>query len=554
MELLHESWGEKIREKPFPEVAFLAAIVEFSDDAIIGETVDGYILSWNKAAEEMYGYTANEVLGKHMSSVIPQEIQEEESAILKNIKKGKHINHYETVRLTKLGASIDVSLSVSPIRNAEGEIVGAAKITRQITDRKRLKGNLKFLSEASKILSSSLNYKTTLANVTKLAVPHIADWCTVELLNKKSDFESVAIAHKDPEKTIWAKKLREKYPIDINHTAGIPQVMRTGKSEIYSVITDDMLVTNARDEEQLKIMRKIGFTSAMIVPLIVSGKPLGAITFVTAESGKQYSDADLTMAEELANRASLAMENAKLYEASQKELEKRKQLEKQKNDLISMASHELKTPLTSLKVFAQVLDKKLAKNKDLDMKKFIEKINIQIDMLSGLINELLDVTRMQRGKLALYTQQFFVKELAEEVIETLQPLTQQKLILDWHTNLPVHADKERIRQVIINLVTNAIKYSPEGDKILVGSHKRGDYIEMYVQDFGMGIAKEEVKKIFGRFYQAAQHKTFPGLGLGLYISSEIIKIHGGKMWVKSEKGKGSTFYFTLPISKENTAS
>lgn len=136
----------------------------------------------------------------------------------------------------------------------------------------------------------------------------------------------------------------------------------------------------------------------------------------------------------------------------------------------------------------------------------------------------------------------------------LQPLTQQKLILDWHTNLPVHADKERIRQVIINLVTNAIKYSPEGDKILVGSHKRGDYIEMYVQDFGMGIAKEEVKKIFGRFYQAAQHKTFPGLGLGLYISSEIIKIHGGKMWVKSEKGKGSTFYFTLPISKENTAS
>lgn len=230
------------------------------------------------------------------------------------------------------------------------------------------------------------------------------------------------------------------------------------------------------------------------------------------------------------------------------DITRQKEMENIKDDFINMASHELKTPLTTIKVFVQVLKRKLQYKKNAEPVGLIEKIDNQLNQLTSLVGELLDVTRMQKGALMVERQKFYVKELALDIISDLQPTTNHKLILDWHTKLPVYADKEKIRQVLTNLITNAIKYSPKKTKVYIGSRKEGGNIVVYVKDIGMGIPKSQQEKIFERFYQVKGNSTYPGLGLGLYISSQIVEKHKGKMWVESKEGKGSTFYFSLPTA------
>lgn len=227
-----------------------------------------------------------------------------------------------------------------------------------------------------------------------------------------------------------------------------------------------------------------------------------------------------------------------------------KEIEQRKDDFISMASHELKTPLTSVKVFTQLLKKRFSTSEDTQSLRVLEKMDSNIDKLTQLIRDLLDVSKIQQGKLESHPEKFFVRELVEDIIEDMQPITQHKLIKAWNTKLYVMADKERIRQVVVNLITNAIKYSPHAKKIIIGSRRVDKNIEVYVQDFGIGIDSTEQKNIFLRFYQAKNNKTYPGLGLGLYISYEIIQRNGGKLWVESKEGEGSIFYFTLPIYQE----
>ncbi len=224
-----------------------------------------------------------------------------------------------------------------------------------------------------------------------------------------------------------------------------------------------------------------------------------------------------------------------------------KELESRKDNFMSMASHELKTPLTSALVFSQVVKKQFNRRKYRETGVLLDKLDSQLQKLSLLVQDLLDTTRMQKGKVTLRKEKFKVRDLVKEVAEELKLVSEHKLTLDWHTTNPVYADKERIRQVLSNLITNAIKYSPEDTKIIIASQKKDHVLQVSVQDFGIGIESKDQNKIFERFYQAGDSSTFPGLGLGLFISSEIIKQHGGKMWVESKNGSGSTFFFTIPI-------
>src|SRR5258708_10700280 len=183
--------------------------------------------------------------------------------------------------------------------------------------RQYIEANLNFLAEASKILSSSLDYQTTLNTIATLAVPQLGHWCTVDILDNKCELQHVIIAHKDPKKIKWAKELQKEQPVNMDAPTGVPNVLRTGKSELYPFITDDMLVAGSRTKKELLLVRSIGFTSAKITPLFSQKKPIGAITFVTTKTGRHYNQADLRMAEELATRASVAIENARLYKGSQ---------------------------------------------------------------------------------------------------------------------------------------------------------------------------------------------------------------------------------------------
>lgn len=527
------------------ELARAAAIVDSSDDAIISQSNDGEILTWNKGAEELYGYTSDEVIGKKIAILMPPNKKNDFPTIMKQLSEGNKIEHYETQRMTKDKRILDISLTISPLKDANGKIIGASKIARDITERKRTEENLKFLANASRLLSSSLDVQTTLGNVIKLAVPHIADWCTIEILNEQGELEQIAVAHKDPKKIAWAKELRRQRPVNMNDKTGSPNVIRTGKSEFYPVITDDMLVAASRSEKDLKLIRDLGFSSAITVPISINGKAVGTMSFITTESHVRYTESDLAMVEDLANRVSMAIQNATLYKQAQDAVVLR-------DEFISVASHELRTPLTSIKVYSHYLQKKLDESIVADIaQEPLTKMNNQLNRLELLINDLLSVSRLQHGKITFDLKPFDLDKVIEETVEMFQQTTGHTIVIDGVCGKPVQGDGYRIAQVLVNLLNNAIKYSPASSKVIVKITKRNDMVTVSVQDFGIGIEKSHHAKLFDQFYRVTslEERTYPGLGMGLYIANEIIKRHGGTMSIVSEKGKGSTFSFTIPYKR-----
>ena len=232
------------------------------------------------------------------------------------------------------------------------------------------------------------------------------------------------------------------------------------------------------------------------------------------------------------------------------DITERKKLEQRKDEFIGIASHELKTPLTSIKGYTQILERIIQEMGDEKLKTYLKKTNTYIDRLNSLISDLLDVSKIQAGKLQMNFSTFNLKAIIKEGIETMQHTNTNHLIkLEGSANITIIGDKHRLEQVFTNLLSNAIKYSPHGKEVIVRLYKKDNEIHVSVQDFGVGIPKEKQSKLFDRFYRVEETaKQFSGLGIGLYISCEIIQRHNGRMWVESEEGKGSTFYFTLPIN------
>ena len=291
----------------------LAAIVESSDDAIIGKTLDGIVTSWNRGAQKIYGYSAEDIVGTPISVLAPPERYNEMPTILDKVRRGEHLSHYETVRLKKNGERINVSITVSPTIDLAGNVMGASTIARDITERKRTEEAQRFLAEAGETLSSSLNYRATLSSVANLAVPYLADWCLIDVLEEDGSLDRLALTHQDPEKIKLAHELERRYPPDPDAPRGVAQVLRTGRSELVPEIPEPLIDEAARDLEHREILQKLGLKSYMSVPLVARGRTLGAISLVSAESGRRYGPADLKLAEELARRAALAVDNARLY-------------------------------------------------------------------------------------------------------------------------------------------------------------------------------------------------------------------------------------------------
>ena len=256
---------------------------------------------------------------------------------------------------------------------------------------------------------------------------------------------------------------------------------------------------------------------------------------------------------------------ANLYEEEDKpiiqynirDISARKKLERQKDEFISIASHELKTPVTSLKGFLNLLQRRLASHEDEKELHYLARMNAQVHKLTKLINDLLDISKMQTGQLVYREEHFDLDALVQEIVENIQETTQTPhLLLEGLTQAEAFGDRDRIGQVLINLLNNAIKYSPQASTVVVRVAKDQNNTLVSVQDFGIGIAKEHLQKIFERFYQVTdpEERTYPGLGIGLYISLEIVKRHGGQIWVESKKGEGTTFHFTLPLFQERQGS
>lgn len=434
----------------------------------------------------------------------------------------------------------------TPRWTADGEFAGFIGSCIDITDMKRAKDRQTFLVEVANVLASSLDYQVTLTSVAGMSVPGLADWCAVDVLEEDGSINRLAVAHVDPEKVQWAHEIQKRYPYDPHSPTGVPHVLATGKSELYAEIPDALLAATAKDEAHLQMMRDIGLTSVMIVPLVAHGRAMGALTFVAAESGRRYGDEDLALAEDLAGRAALAISNARLYRDSQES-------SRLKDEFLATMSHELRTPLNAILGWANLLSKGSLDDKSTTQA--LETIERNARSQVRLIEDLMDVSRIITGKLRLDVRPVALAEVVEAAAAAVRPTAEAKnirmqVLLDPQAG-PVSGDPERLQQVMWNLLSNALKFTPKNGRVQVRLERINSHLEIAVTDTGQGISAEFLPHVFDRFRQADSTNTrsIGGLGLGLAIVRQLVELHGGTVQaVSAGQGQGATFTVSLPIT------
>jgi PAS domain S-box-containing protein len=542
-----------------------------------------------------------------------------------------------------------------PLVGADGEIDFWVGTATDIDAQKRTEQAQDFLLRAGVELTRSLDYRRTLQAVAQLAVPEIADWCVIDLLEEET-IRSVGLAHADPAKVTFGRELQERYPTSLDETRGVARVIRTGESVLLPEIPGKFLNVEAVDDLHLDLLRELGLTSYMCVPIPLRDAVVGAITFVAAESGRRFEQRDLLLAEELARRAGTAIENARLYreveERAQaarvlaaigdgvvlvdsggvirlwnraaevitavrrdavigrrsadvlpgfqlagqqipltswgspataetvpveiggrelwlsisgvdfedgtvyafRDLTEERALEQVRQDLVATVSHELRTPLAAIFGSAVTL-----RRDDLELepdlhRRLLEIIHEEASRLADIVNDLLLASQLDGGTLLVNIERCDAAELAGRVVEAARTHLPEGVTVELEAAAdplpPVAADEGQLRQVLTNLVDNAVKYSPEGGEVRIRLEPLDDYLRFAVSDRGLGIAPSERRRIFEKFYRVDPDMTggIGGTGLGLYICRELVRRVHGRLWVEPNDGRGSVFYVEIPFA------
>jgi signal transduction histidine kinase len=406
---------------------------------------------------------------------------------------------------------------------------------------------LGFLAEVSSALAASLDYHETLQQVARLAVPVLADWCTVNIVEEDGNARRLAVAHVDPTKEALVQQLVDLFPIDPEGTSGPAHVLRTGQARIVPEVTAADVARAISDPEHRQFIDQLGVQSVMYVPLVARGHIIGVMSFIASVSRRHYGAADLALAEALGERCGMAIDNARLYQAAQEAIAARERF-------IAVASHELRTPVTNISGFAQLL-KHNVRQGGLERERaehYVDRLLAATQKLTTLTMELLDVSRLRSGKTTVQLQSFDLAARLRDITARFaaEDGAKHHLIAQLPaTPLPIVADVSQIEQVVTNLLENAIKYSPEGGDIHVSLTEQDDGVLLQVRDEGIGLPEGAAAAVFEPFDRGsnAERLVLPGLGLGLYICRTIAEAHGGRIWAESPgEGQGTTMSLWLP--------
>ncbi|RPJ62659.1 MAG: PAS domain S-box protein [Acidobacteria bacterium] len=542
--------------------ARLDAVFEASRDGIIVEE-DERIVYANKAYSELYGYDSPEqLLGRHVSEVQAPEDNERMLEFGRRRLAGETVPVlYEFKGRKRDGKLIDLEASVS-LSVSEGR-TRIVTVVRDIAERKRVEEQRRqfireqaarmeaeaseqravFLAEAGAILASSLDYETTLATTARLAVPTLGDWCLVAVAENEGHVRPIAVAHPDPQRAQWAEALFRRREAERAEGSAIAEAIRTRRPKIY---TRTAGILPGGSGPETAFLEAIGFASAMVVPMVARGRALGAIVLIVAESGRRYRLADLLLAQALAGRAAMAVDNALLH----REVHQASSL---KDEFLATLSHELRTPLNAILGWSRLLRAgRLSPEKQ---ERALDAIERNAVAQVHLVSDILDVSRIITGRLRLDVRTVDMGSVIDAAVDSMRPAADAKGVRFFCTagpSLPLLAgDPDRLLQVVWNLLSNAVKFTPRGGRIDLSLLASASQMTVRVSDTGIGIRRDFLPYVFDRFRQADPTPTrlHGGLGLGLSIVRHLVELHGGTVQAESAGfNRGATFVVTLPIA------
>ncbi len=548
-----------IREFESTASARLAAIVESSDDIIVSKDLKGIIQSWNRSAERIFGYTADEALGKHISLIIPPERLNEENEFVGRIKTGQRVNHYETVRRTKDGRLIDLSITVSPVRDKKGRIIGASKVARDITERRITETQLREERETLEILNrlapglaSSLDLKSLVQLATDEATRVTGAAFGAFFYNVMNDKGEALLLY-----TLSGA------PKEAFEKLGMPRATAvfgpTFRGEA-TILADDI----RKDPRYGKNTPHYGMpqghlpvVSYLAVPVVSrSGEVIGGLFFGHPDPAV-FTERDARLAEGIAALAAVGIDNARLYDQVRLGQEKAEEASRAKSDFLATMSHEIRTPMNAIVGLSAIL----ASTSPLThkQKEFIQTLRSSADSMLMLVNDLLDISKIEARAIELEELPFSLKDLMHEIEGMMSLRAREKdlsFAIDTRSvdNLVFVGDPARLRQVLLNLFSNAIKFTEKGgvsaDVLKEDSEKPGvARISIVITDTGIGIAEEKIETVFEKFVQADSSisRKYGGTGLGLSITEKLIRAMGGTISVRSTLGEGSVFTVSLPL-------
>ena len=521
----------------------------------------GKIEDANPSLARMFGYELADVVDRTVLDFVPEPADRE--LVMRNMLSESD-KPYEIVARRRDGSRMAIEV-IGHSTVYQGRSVRVATL-RDITERKEMEAKAHqlvreqaaraaaevaeqrsaFLAEASRILGTSFDYHTTLEQLPRLAVPSLADCCVVDMFEGGEGFVRVGVAHRDPEKELLLRQETHfaSGVVFTKHPVG--SVLRKGKSVLMRDIPDELVRQSATTPAHLELLMKVAPRSLISVPLTTAGRVVGVLSLVASESGRRYDADDLAVAEELARRASLAVENARLYQEAQRAT-------KSRDEILAVVVHDLRNPINTISMSCSLLLDTPDPNSALPSRKTLQIIRRASERMNRLVQDLLDVQRIEGGRLAVDPRPESLSTVVRDALDMLRPLADAnglELTLDAADDLPrAMADPVRIQQVLSNLIGNAIKFTPRGGRITTRLDAFDSQLQVAVIDTGPGIPANALPHIFGRFWQADRHDT-RGIGLGLAIAKGLVEAHGGHIWVESRLNEGSTFYFTIPTAAD----
>lgn len=552
-------------------VVSLADIFRDSPAALVlTRLVDGEFLDVNRSYEALLGWHREELLGHTPFAFDVYSNSEARQDVVRQLRETGAVQDYRTQMRTKTGEMLQIVASMQVVQLA-GEpcvfsvVVDINELHRTEQMLRRREAEQTFLAEASAVLMSSLDYEQTLRTVAELTVPYIADWCAVHILDSDGSVRELAVAHTDPARLELVRALQRRYPPDPNGPSAVLRVLRTGEPEIFAEITDEALVAGAQDDEHLALMRQLGFCSAMVVPLIARTNHLGTITVVSAESEQRFGDHDLSLIRELADRAAVAVDTARLFtermvaeeavralnaDLEQRVAERTRQLESSNRELESFAyavSHDLRAPLRSVDGFSQLLLERYTEQIDETGKRYLAHVRDASQEMGELIDALLQLSRVAR--LDLHQERVDLSALARKILDGLQqmdPTREVETVIA--ERLIARGDARLLRIVLENLLGNAWKFTAKTfqPRIELGRGEHDGAPTCVIRDNGAGFDMAYAHKLFLPFQRLHGQRDFDGTGIGLATVQRILHRHGGEIWAEGAVGRGATITFTVP--------